>query len=166
MRMKRETLFGLPVATGFIVSAFFLVGFSPVLAQVPDPPMPEAPCAVSAAGVLCFLLIGVIMGVCGQVARTVVGIKKELDAAKPDGDKWDSWFNMQELVVSLVIGGGAGALACITMWGDPIDKKFVVACLLAGYAGADFIEGFMTKTAPPDPKAKDPAKEPAAPAQK
>ena len=42
-----------------------------------------------------------------------------------------------------MIGGIAGALGAITLLGENIDKKTLFTLVTIGYAGADFIEGFM-----------------------
>jgi hypothetical protein len=100
--------------------------------------------------VLCFLLIGTLLGAAGQVARAAVGLKKEMDAAAAASPqkKWDEWFDARQLLVSVLFGAVAGVLASVAMMGAEIDKKFLLGCLAAGYAGSDFIEGFMSKNLP------------------
>lgn len=125
------------------------------LAQEPHLNMPDPPGTGSASSVLCFLLIGILLGVCGQVARSAVGIKKEMDAAKSKADKWAVWFDPNELWVSLLLGAVAGAFAAIGMMGEVIDKRFLLACIAAGYAGSDFIQGFMKTNLPASSNSKD-----------
>jgi hypothetical protein len=99
---------------------------------------------------LSFLVIGVLLGGTGQVARAIVGIKKEMDAASATtpAKSWNDWFNGKQLAVSLLLGAVAGLLASAAMLGAEIDRKFLLGCIAAGYAGSDFIEGFMTKYLP------------------
>lgn len=100
--------------------------------------------------VLCFLLIGTLLGAAGQIARATVGLKKEMDAAAIATPKknWDEWFDARQLLVSILLGAVAGLLASVAMMGADIDKKFLLGCITAGYAGSDFIEGFMSKNLP------------------
>jgi hypothetical protein len=128
-----------------ILVVSLMLGIASSFAQEPVLPLPPPPGASSQpASILCFLLIGVILGIGGQIARSAVGIKKKMDAANEteDNSRW-VWFSMQKLLVSLLLGAASGAFACIIMWGEVIDKKFLIACIAAGYAGADFIEGFV-----------------------
>ncbi len=93
-------------------------------------------------------MLELLLGTGGQIARSAVGIKKEMDVAKKSNAKWDDWFNMQELIISLLLGAAAGAFAAIGLLGETLDKKFLLACVAAGYAGSDFIQGFITKNLP------------------
>lgn len=52
------------------------------------------------------------------------------------------------LIISLVIGAVAGILGAVTLMGQPVDKKFLLGLVVFGYAGADFIEGFMQTVLP------------------
>jgi hypothetical protein len=155
----------------FFMAALGILLFNPAtaLAQEPYLDMSALPATPPAAGgppsILCTLLIGVLLGVGGQIARSAVGLKKEMDKARPKAgdDKW-YWFNMQELLVSLLLGGAAGAFAAVLMMGAAIDNKFLMACIGAGYAGSDFIQGFMHRELPAaadeaadNAKADDPA---------
>jgi phosphate/sulfate permease len=62
------------------------------------------------------------------------------------------WFNWKQLLVSLLIaflvGGIAGVLGAIMMVGETITKEFMVTLIAIGYAGTDFIEGFMNTRKP------------------
>jgi hypothetical protein len=65
--------------------------------------------------------------------------------------KWEDWFEMKQLllsfVIALVIGGIAGVLGAIGLLGAEITKESIITLITIGYAGTDFIEGFMkTKT--------------------
>lgn len=114
------------------------------------------------------LLLGGFAGMMGQVLRVVVGLKKAGEAASARGATLGEDLEPWRLVVSLVIGGAAGAVAALTTL-DLADTKAsmqqVMAFLAAGYAGADFIEGFVSKlgAAPPVAAAVAAAGLPAAP---
>lgn len=120
------------------------------------------------------LLLGGLIGALGQAARTIVGLKKVSDAASSQvaplsgssglsGDPNVSagagsggpyhattpsdLIVASRLVVSLAIGFVVGALSSIVYITDLTDvsAEVVFAVAAAGYAGADFIEGFMTR---------------------
>lgn len=77
-------------------------------------------------------LVAVTAGATGQLARILVGYKKALDAEAPV--KWD-WLRC---FVSIAVGSLAG-LCALSFSVDP------TALFLAGYAGADCIEGLVRK---------------------
>jgi hypothetical protein len=82
-------------------------------------------------------LVAVTAGATGQLARILVGYKKALDATDkypPDPVKWD-WLRCG---VSVAVGSLAG-LCALSFSVDP------TALFLAGYAGADCIEGLVRK---------------------
>jgi hypothetical protein len=93
-------------------------------------------------GWLGILIVGIILGALGQGARTIVGYKKFND----DTDT-QAVFDGVRLLVSFGIGGVAGALAALMVLpttGDVTrDQLFGIAA--AGYAGSDFIEGFISR---------------------
>lgn len=94
------------------------------------------------------LLLGGVLGAVGQGIRVVIGLKKEYDDVQMTGLAFDKAFSRSELGVSLIIGFVAGVLAYISLVGldtDLIDNNAVTALIGAGYAGTDFIEGFMKK---------------------
>jgi hypothetical protein len=86
---------------------------------------------------LMFLMLGLVMGAVGQGARTVVGLKKAA------GDPAYSGLDARRLTVNLSIGAVAGTLGAVALLGDDIDKTLLLTLVATGYAGADFIEGFM-----------------------
>jgi len=94
-----------------------------------------------------YVVLGCILGAVGQGIRVVVGIKKELDEAKSSGKTWKEWFEMRELLESFIIafavGGIAGVIGIIGFLGTEITKESMIALMAIGYAGTDFIEGFM-----------------------
>ena len=56
-------------------------------------------------------------------------------------------FDPQQLLVSLaiafVVGGIAGTLASLQSFGQDVTKEYMISIITVGYAGTDFIEGFM-----------------------
>ena len=96
---------------------------------------------------LAYLLIGALMGVVGQTLRVIVGIKKEFEAAKPLNLAAKDWFNGKELVITILLGAAAGVLAAVSKFdlATPLSKEILMAFVAAGYAGSDFISGFMGK---------------------
>ncbi len=89
-----------------------------------------------------FVALGFLLGVVGQGARVIVGLKKNYDRGTKD------WFDARLLVTSLVIGGIAGAIGSIALFDKEIEKQTLFTIVATGYAGADFIEGFMRKSLP------------------
>ncbi|MBI5694884.1 MAG: hypothetical protein HZC51_03950 [Nitrospirae bacterium] len=95
------------------------------------------------------LLLGALLGAIGQGARVIVGLKKMNDEAAATGLQAKDLFVTNQLVISLLIGGIAGSIASLFYLGDCgspdkcIDKELMFTLFAAGYAGADFIEGFM-----------------------
>jgi hypothetical protein len=93
-------------------------------------------------GWLGILAVGLILGAIGQGARTIVGFKKYNDDDDPA-----ALFDGVRLLISFGIGGVAGVLAAITVLpetGD-ITRTQLFGIAAAGYTGADFIEGFITR---------------------
>jgi hypothetical protein len=95
-----------------------------------------------------YILLGTLMGVVGQGARVVVGIKKEHDEAAVSKKAMRDWFDGRELLASLLIGGIAGAFGAVVLLGAAIDKQLLLSLAAAGYSGADFIEGIMKTRVP------------------
>jgi hypothetical protein len=97
------------------------------------------------------LAFGGLAGALGQGARTVIGFKKLNDATSGGGDKTvGDLIEPQRLIVPLVIGFIAGALAAATTVQDlgKISLQQVLALAAAGYAGADFLEGIISRIKP------------------
>jgi putative chitinase len=97
------------------------------------------------------LLLAGLMGMVGQGARTVVGLKKlhDLNATQPPDQA--TTFLASRLVISLIIGFIAGVLAALAIGLDRLTGaagatvEVLLGLAAAGYAGADFIEGFISK---------------------
>jgi hypothetical protein len=103
--------------------------------------------------ILGYILLGAILGMIGQGIRVIVGIKKAWDEAAAE-DSSDEWLNLNKILVSLlialVIGGIAGALGILTYidMGGEISMEDIGILIGFGYAGTDFIEGFMKSKMP------------------
>lgn len=90
---------------------------------------------------LILILLGGILGTVGQLLRVIIGLKKAADANIVTDYKRTSL----SLVLAFAVGGVAGILAAINTVDSSVDKSTLLAFLTAGYAGTDFIEGFMSK---------------------
>jgi len=108
------------------------------------------------ANYLGILLLGGLMGVIGQGVRTVVGLKKMFDQAETQQVGQYDLFMASRLFVSLFIGFVAGAAAAVfTVHIDAstaISTAILTGLAMAGYAGADFIEGVVSRFTKPSPK--------------
>ncbi|WP_066724471.1 MULTISPECIES: hypothetical protein [Hyphomicrobiales] len=97
------------------------------------------------------LLLAGLMGMVGQGARTVVGLKKLHDFNATQAPDQATTFLASRLVISLIIGFIAGVLAALAVGLDKLAGpagaavEVLLGLAAAGYAGADFIEGFMSK---------------------
>jgi hypothetical protein len=97
---------------------------------------------------LMILLLGALMGIVGQGARAVVGVAKA--RARSGGFSLLAVFYPIRLLLSLVIGAFVGVGAALVFWdtamaGAPTSTELLLAAL-AGYAGTDFIEGYLKIT--------------------
>jgi hypothetical protein len=119
---------------------------------------------MSAIQWLQIVALGILLGAVGQGARTIVGIKKLNDYAD-ETTPARAMVDGIRLLISFGIGAVAGAFAAITIIKDlasvPPEQLFAIAA--AGYAGADFIEGFISRISSSQEKAL--ADTPAAPAK-
>ncbi len=102
-------------------------------------------------------LFGALFGALGQGIRVIVGMKKINDAALRSGQTFADVFSPGTLVVSLLIGAIAGVLGTLTAKIDlqALTRDNVVLLIGIGYAGADFIEGFVRKELPANGAATD-----------
>ena len=94
------------------------------------------------------ILLGGVLGTVGQGIRVVVGLKKTHDTAQDKNKSFSEVFETSQLVISLIIGFVAGVLAYISIVGfdvDLVDTSVITTLIGSGYAGTDFIEGFMKK---------------------
>jgi len=91
---------------------------------------------------LILILLGGILGSVGQLLRIIVGLKKSAD--KDITTDYKKVF--LGLVLAFAVGGVAGVLAAVNVTDvSSFDKTTIFAFIAAGYAGTDFIEGFMKK---------------------
>lgn len=98
---------------------------------------------------LIIILLGAILGMVGQGLRVIVGIKKIGDEATRTGQEQKDLIKTQQLVLSLfiafAIGAISGVLAAVGSTDVAFTKSTIFAFIAAGYAGTDFIEGFIRK---------------------
>jgi hypothetical protein len=98
------------------------------------------------------LILGGILGMIGQGIRVVAGLKKVNDQAVAQGKSFNMLFQGSTLGLSLLIGFIAGTLAIIGVTGGSTvgnpSKELIITIIGAGYAGTDFIEGFIKKNLP------------------
>jgi hypothetical protein len=102
-----------------------------------------------------FNLMGLaaLIGAGGQGTRMIVGLKKVNDATSAQaaaGVPVTDMIIASKLLVSLAIGAIAAAIAATTTIkpGTDLTGDQIAGLAAAGYAGADFIEGFMTRAMP------------------
>lgn len=88
-----------------------------------------------------FIFMGAFLGMVGQLIRVIIGLKK-LKEKTPSG-KFGEGVDGKQLVISILIG-----VAAITMLGQTMEKQTLFTLVAVGYAGADFIEGFIKKNSP------------------
>lgn len=95
------------------------------------------------------LLLGGLLGMCGQGVRVIAGLKKGHDKASQAGEDFSDHFDLKSLVVSLIIGFMAGILGALALWDKlktgTLQSETAMALLGAGYGGTDFIEAFMSR---------------------
>ncbi|MDX1612529.1 MAG: hypothetical protein R3185_09170, partial [Candidatus Thermoplasmatota archaeon] len=112
--------------------------------------------ALEAYQVLAWVALGAVLGITGQLARVIVGLRKVHGKLGP-GRTFSDEFQPQRLIASLLlavaVGGVAGVFAAmrlITPEGgggteapEVITKSIIGVMIAAGYAGTDFIEGAL-----------------------
>ncbi len=110
---------------------------------------------MTAPELLQLLAIGVIAGAFGQGVRAIVGIKKASDEVAAEGSTLRSeGLDVSRLVFSLFIGGIAGGVGVFTITGfhpgavASISAEMFFGIIGIGYAGTDFIEGFVRTQLP------------------
>jgi hypothetical protein len=104
--------------------------------------------------ILSIILLGALLGIVGQMIRVLVGLKKLKDASETKSD-FDDKFDLKKLILSLVyasiIGLAAGTLMAVDNLDKVWDRSTILAIVAAGYAGVDFIEGFLSNNLPSAP---------------
>jgi hypothetical protein len=91
------------------------------------------------------ILLAFMLGVTGQGIRVVVCLKKADEKTASPGSA-----NGTQFFISLLIGAVAGALATVPFLLDlgSLGRQTLIALLVAGLAGAFFIEALMGKALP------------------
>lgn len=96
---------------------------------------------------LSYILLGAVLGIIGQGLRIIIGLKKQNDAASSAGKKLTDVFDFKQMMISLVIscivGAAAGSLGMLQFYQAGITKELIISLIMIGYAGTDFIEGFI-----------------------
>jgi len=102
-----------------------------------------------------FITIGAIGGAFGQGLRAIVGIKKASDEAAAQGATLRSeGLDVSRLMFSLFIGAIAGGVGIFTITGfnasalSNMTADMFFGVVGIGYAGTDFIEGFIRTQLP------------------
>jgi hypothetical protein len=100
-------------------------------------------------------LLGGLLGMIGQSIRIIVGLKKTYDTSQQQNIPVKDVFDTRQLLISLLIGFVAGCLITLLKFNfgsqDPLiwSRDLTIEVIAVGYAGTDFIEGFMKKYLPP-----------------
>ena len=112
---------------------------------------PNAAAAVMSnpSTVLIILLIGGLMGMLGQGARAVAGLKSMTDEANSLNADPGELFQATRLIVSLIIGLLVGLAAAVIFLSTATKPELSWSTYLgfaaAGYTGTDFLEAFLSK---------------------
>lgn len=109
------------------------------------------------ATVLEVLVIGALMGMLGQGARAVVGLKSMADDAHAQGLSPNDLFQAARLITSLLIGTLVGLASALVYFIDggtaaQLTWHYYVAWAAAAYAGTDALEGFISQYLSPGTK--------------
>lgn len=110
---------------------------------------------MAVAEVLGAVFLGGVMGLIGQGARTVIGLKKLHDENAAKGPNEQDSFIASRLVVSLFIGFIAGVAAALLLDLSKLaaitvnDIDLLLGLAAAGYAGTDIIEAFVARLPKP-----------------
>jgi putative chitinase len=100
------------------------------------------------------LLLAGLMGMVGQGARAIVGLKSMTDQAAAQGLDQNDLFRAARLLVSLMIGFVSGVAAAFLLGIDKVvavtaaNNQVLLGLAAAGYAGTDAIEGFISRYLP------------------
>lgn len=106
--------------------------------------------------ILGYILLGSVLGIIGQGIRIFVGLKKAMEQADASNKNisWDQWFDTKQIatsiIIAFVIGGAAGAIGIFNYLSEfglrNLTLKDIELIILAGYAGTDLIEGFISSS--------------------
>ncbi len=100
-----------------------------------------------AQGWLLLLCLGGLCGALGQGARVIVGFKKLNDVTSSQSAGIGDLIEGGRLFLSFGIGFVVGALAATQILKNPavISLQQVMQIAATGYAGTDFLEGFISR---------------------
>jgi hypothetical protein len=106
--------------------------------------------AASVADWLQLLGFGALVGTAGQFIRAIAGLKKLSDEVGGAKNVSQS-FNTGQFFRAIMFGGTAGLIAAYSLIDSiaAVSAEMVLGIMAAGYAGADFVEAFVTKTLNP-----------------
>ena len=80
-----------------------------------------------------------VMGVAGQLIRSVIGFYKVWKNPTVDTKAtWNWWWFLLTLGVGLIIG-----LVMSLFYNNPPSKQDILGIIAASYGGTDFLEGFL-----------------------
>jgi predicted chitinase len=106
---------------------------------------------ISAGGAISALLLGGLMGLIGQGARTAVGLHKRSVALASTQAGEQDLFDAARLLIGLMIGFIAGVIGAIALGIEKLTNfdtgstTLLIGLATAGYAGTDLIEGFIAR---------------------
>lgn len=102
---------------------------------------------LNAVGWLQVIGLGGAIGVLGQGIRAIVGLKKLNDSASGTTASLGDLIQPSRIWISFGIGFIAGALAAVSLITDlaHVSTQQIFMLMAAGYSGADFVEGFMSR---------------------
>ena len=84
-----------------------------------------------------------------QKDKEILIREKELILKEKESVIWFSWNQLIiSLIISFIVGGIAGILVSIGRFEKEITTEFIMIVIGAGYAGTDFIEGFIKTKLP------------------
>lgn len=104
--------------------------------------------------ILLQLITGGLLGIVGQMLRFLVGYKKLNDEAAKGDKSISDMFQTSRFVISLAIGFVAGIIGIVSLseFRESVfltkGKETILTLIGIGYAGTDFIEGFIKKYIP------------------
>lgn len=100
------------------------------------------------------IMLGLLLGALGQGVRSVMGAYKNLTRPQPEGQAPQP-LSLRRLFLTIAGGACAGGLAALTLdsvssgaTNGKLTPEALGAMVAAGYAGTDFIEGFIRSRIP------------------
>lgn len=117
---------------------------------------------MDSGSLLLSLILGGLLGMIGQSIRVVVGLKKTYDISIQNNQTLKENFEGRQLLLSLLIGFVASSLGMIASLNFEdlkastlLNKSQILQLIAIGYAGTDFIEGFVKKYLPKENGSSD-----------